>query len=99
MEVLLADAKKCRQKRLRDMIAAWEAAVAGDQAAFDKAFTAALKSFVKRKDDPSEYLGVALDETVIWLIAKKNGLRFPNMPDKLKAAVMTRESLKLDSTP
>lgn len=97
MEALLESAKKCRQRRLRQTIAAWEAAIAGEQPAFDKAFEAVVKSFVKREDDPSEYLGVGLDETVIWLIAEKHGLSFPALPDKLKAAVMTRESLGLDT--
>ncbi|QDU47642.1 hypothetical protein Mal52_61770 [Symmachiella dynata] len=98
-EKLLESAKKCRQKRLRDLLAAWEAAVAGNQAAFDKAFPAAIKSFLKREDDPSEYFGVAMDETVIGLITKRAGLSFPDMSDKLNAAVMTRKSLGLDSTP
>ena len=95
MDQLLADVKQCRQKRLRDCVAAWEAAVATDQTSFDKAFTTAVKSFIKKKDDPSKFEWVALDETVIWLIANKNGLTFPDMPDKLRAAVMTRESLGL----
>ncbi len=98
-EKLLESAKKCRQKRLRDLLAAWEAAVAGDQAAFDKAFPAAIKSFIKRKDDPSEHMGAALDETVIWLIAKRAGLSFPELSDKLNAAVMTCKSLGLDTAP
>jgi hypothetical protein len=99
MQKLLDSAKKCRQKRLREVIAAWEAAVAGDQAAFDKAFPAAVKSCSKREDDPSEFMALALDETVIWLIAKRAGLTFPDMPDKLKAAVITRQSVQLDSEP
>jgi hypothetical protein len=99
MQKLLDSAKKCRLKRLREVIAAWEAAVAGDQAAFDKTFPAAVKSFFKRKDDPSEYMGVALDETVIWLIAERAGLTFPDLPDKLKAAVITRQSVQLDGKP
>ncbi|QDU47643.1 hypothetical protein Mal52_61780 [Symmachiella dynata] len=98
-EKLLESAKKCRQKRLRDLLAAWDAAVASDQAAFDKAFPAAIKSFIKRKDDPSEHMGAALDETVIWLIAKRAGLSFPELSDKLNAAVMTCKSLGLDTTP
>lgn len=96
MDAHLADVKQCRQKRLRDVVAAWEAAANGDQAAFDKAFPAAVKSFVKKKDDPSDFHWVALDETVIWLIASKHGLSFPDMPDNLKAAVMTRESVGLE---
>jgi len=96
MEALLESAKKCRQRRLRQTIAAWEAAIAGEQPTFDKAFEAVVKSFVKHWDSPSEYMRVGLDETVIWLIAEKHGLSFPALPDKLKAAVMTRESLGLD---
>ena len=95
MDALMVSVKACRQRRLRQVVAAWEAAVAADQAAFNKGFTAAVKSFLKKVDDPSIFEWVALDETVIGLIATKNGLSLPDMPDELKAPVMTRESLGL----
>ncbi|MCA9111044.1 MAG: hypothetical protein KDA52_13920 [Planctomycetaceae bacterium] len=95
MDQLMSGVRKCRQKRLRECVTAWEAAVAADQAAFNKTFPITIKSYVKKVDDPSKFEWVALDETVIGLIANKNGLSLPEMSEELKAPVMTRESLGL----
>jgi len=91
---LLAKVKKCRLKRPRLLCAAWEAATAADQAAFDKAFPATVKHFVSKLPGAKIFdEWVALDQSIIWLIAEHRGLTFPSMPEKCVAAVVTRQSL------
>ena len=91
---LLQQVKNCRLKRIRLLCAAWEAVIAADQAAFDKAFTETVKHFVA---NPSAitiaYEWVAMHQSIIWLIAEHRGLQFPAMSDKCRAAVVTPQSL------
>ena len=68
--------------------------IAADQSAFDKAFTESVKHFVSKPSDvkiANKWL--ALDQSIIWLIAEHRGLQFPAMSDKCRAAVVTRQSL------
>ena len=91
---LLAEVKKCRLKRPRLLCAAWEAVIEEDQAAFDKAFVDSVKHFVaKPVDSLISYDVVALPQSIIWLIAEHRGLSLPEMSDKCKAAVVTRQSV------
>jgi hypothetical protein len=89
---LLARVKKCRTKRPRLLCAAWEAANAADQAAFDKAFPEAVRRFLTPPDDNSMERWVARDQSSVWLIAERRGLRMPPLSEKERAAVVTRES-------
>lgn len=89
---LLAKVKKCRTKRPRLLTAAWEAAAAADQAAFDRAFPETVKHFLSKPPDGMPYHWLAIDQSSIWLIAESRGLRMPPLPEKLAAAVVTRES-------
>lgn len=89
---LLAKVKKCRAKRPRLLCAAWEAASAADQAAFDKAFPETVKHFLSKPEDGQAYVWVAIHQSIVWLIAEHRGLTLPAMSDKLNAAVVTRQS-------
>lgn len=90
---LLAKVKECRLKRPRLLCAAWEAAIAKDQTAFNKAFVDSVLHFVAKPVDSNiPYDIAALPQSIIWLIAEHRGLSFPEMSDKCKAAVITRES-------
>lgn len=95
LDDLLSKVRKCRQKRVRLLTDAWESAIAGDQAAFDKAFPKLVSDFVRRPDDPFGFMWVAMDESIIGLIAKHHGLTLPEMNDKKTAAIMTAESIGL----
>lgn len=88
---LLARVKKCRTKRPRLLCAAWEAADAADQAAFDKAFPETVKHFLSKLEEGRVCDWVAVDQSSVWLIAERGGLKLAPLPDKL-AAVVTRES-------
>lgn len=90
---LLAKVKKCRTKRPRLLCAAWEAAQAADQAAFDKAFSEAMKYF--KPEDGQPYAWLAIDQSSIGLIAEHRGLKLPPLGEKLQAAVVTRTSAGL----
>jgi len=89
---LLTRLKKCRTKRPRLLCAAWEAANAADQATFNKAFPETVKHFLSKGEGGQAYDWLAIDQSTIWLIAEHRGLSFPPLPDKLKAAVVTRHS-------
>jgi hypothetical protein len=95
-EKILARVKACRDKRPRLVCAAWEAAVASDQKAFDKALKDAVDYFLKNDayDGPVNYW-VALDQSLVWLIAERNGLKFPKLPEKLDAALVRRQTIGL----
>jgi hypothetical protein len=89
---LLARVKKCRTKRPRQLCAAWEAADGADQAAFDKAFPETVKHFLSRPEEGQVCEWVAVDQSSVWLIAERRGLRMPPLSEKERAAVVTRES-------
>jgi hypothetical protein len=94
---VLENVRKCRTKRPRLLLAAWESAVAGNQPAFDKALPELVKFFLQNdaQDAPNATLWVALHASVIWLIAERNGLQFPALPEKLEAAVVRRQTIGL----
>jgi hypothetical protein len=94
---ILAKVKACRTRRPRLLCAAWEAAVAGDQNAFDKAFADTVDYFLKNDEDnvPNPNRWLAIDQSLVWLIAERNGLRFPKLPEKLDAAVLRRQTIGL----
>ncbi|TWU44742.1 hypothetical protein Poly51_57910 [Rubripirellula tenax] len=93
---LFEEAKKSRLKRPRLLCAAWEAVIAKDQAAFDKAFVDSVKHFVAKPVNSNiSYDIVALAQSIIWLIAEHRGLTLPEMSEKCLAAVLTRQSVGL----
>ncbi len=94
---LLAKVKSCRTKRPKLLCAAWEAAIARDQKAFDKALKESVSHFLKvdAQDVPNVNFWVALHPSVVWLIAERNGLKFPELPEKLDAAVVRRQTIGL----
>lgn len=92
---LLAKIKKCRTKRPRLLCAAWEAADAGDQDAFDDAFPESVEHFLSKPNDGQIYDWVAIHQSSIWFIAEHNGLKLPTLTDKQRAAVVTRQSAGL----
>lgn len=89
--------RKAKSKRTKLLCEAWEAAVAKDQAAFDKAFADGLKIFVAKEmdDGPNFMLWMAVKDTAVWAIAERNGLRFPKLNDKCEAVVIRRETIGL----
>lgn len=96
VESILARVKACRDKRPRLLCSAWEAAVARDQKAFDKAFKDSVEYFLKHDaDDGPVNFWVALDQSLVWLIAERNGLKFPALPEEVDAAVVRRQTIGL----
>ena len=93
-------AETCRAKRPRLLLALWDAAVSGDQAVFDKAMKVSLQHFaksVRKKGIGFDFTGlIAQPESVICLWAMHEGLKFPNLPEKLAAYLITRQSLGLE---
>jgi hypothetical protein len=96
VQEILARVKAGRYKRPRALCAAWEAAVARDQKAFDKAFKATVDYFLKNDADVNAFQScVALDQSLVWLIAERNGLKFPKLREELDAAVVRRQTIGL----
>jgi hypothetical protein len=87
--------RECRPRHPRLLCAAWEAAVARDQAAFGIALKESVAQFLARVADnaPNPNYWVALTESFIWLLAERNGLTFPKLPEKLEAAVLRRQTV------
>ncbi len=94
-EAIFASVRGCKAKRTRLLCAAWDAAVAKDQRGFDKALKESVAHFVKTdaQDVPNVCFWVALNASFVWLVAERNGLRFPALPPKLEAAVVRRETV------
>jgi hypothetical protein len=93
----LEQVRSSQAKRTRLLCAAWEATVAKDQKAFDKAFEKTVAYFltIEAHDAPNPCYWVAEDQSVVWLIAERKGLKFPNVPEKLDAAVVRRQTIGL----
>ncbi|MCU0873957.1 MAG: hypothetical protein MUE50_16595 [Pirellulaceae bacterium] len=94
-EAIFASVRGCKAKRTRLLCAVWDAAVAKDQRAFDKALKESVAHFLKTdaQDVPNVCFWVALNASFVWLFAEWNGLRFPALPPKLEAAVVRRETV------
>ena len=97
VEQLVANVKKCRTKRPKLLCAVWDAAIAKDQKAFDKALSESVNHFLKVDGDdaPNPSFWVALHPSIVWLIAEKNGLTFPASSEKLDAAIVRRQTIGL----
>lgn len=87
---------KCRTLRPRNLFQAWCAARSGDQAGFDKFLTKSLKHFVSNLESiaPPHYW-VALHASNVCAASRRLGMKLPELPPELQAALMTRESLGL----
>jgi hypothetical protein len=72
---------------------AWEAALAGNQKAFDAALKEALKHFLRH--DINDTPWAALDASCVWMLAERRGLKFPKLTEKQDAAVARRETVGL----
>jgi hypothetical protein len=92
---VLAKVEKCRTKRPRLLCAAWKAAKAGDQVAFNKGFPETVRHFLSKPEEGELDKWVAIDQSSIWFVAERSGLKFPLLSEKEKAAVVTRESAGL----
>jgi hypothetical protein len=93
---LLAKVKKCRTKRPKLLCSAWEAAMNGNQETFNKAFPATIENFLSKTERTyNVHAWLAFDQSAIWMIAEKNGLTMPELSEKMKAAIVTRESIGL----
>jgi hypothetical protein len=91
--------KKCRARRPRLLYNAWRAASIGDQTAFNKGFKDSMQHFAKKYHEAQMVTDwIAQHQSVIWLIAKKQGLTFPPLSEKLAAMVISRESLGFEGT-
>ena len=97
VDEMVAKVKKCRTKRPRLLCAAWEAAIARDQRAFNKAMKDSVQHFLKvdAQDVPNVCFWVALAPSIVWLIGERNGLVFPTLPEQLDAAVVRRQTIGL----
>lgn len=97
IERLRTKVRKCRARRPRLLSAAWDAAIARDQKVFDRAFKESVAHFLETEaeDVPNVTHWVARDQSIVWLVAERNGLQFPELPEKLDAAVVRRQTIGL----
>lgn len=97
VEATLKGLRECRPKRPRLLAALWEAVQAREQKSFDKALKDSLRHFLKHgaQNVPNWNFWVALDESLMWLVAERNGLQFPTLPENLDAAVVRRQTIGL----
>lgn len=96
-EAMLIHVKASRARRPKLLCAAWEAALAKDQRAFNKTLKDSVSQFVKSdaRDVPNPYFWVAVSQSFVWLLAERNGLALPELPDKLEAALVRRQTVGL----
>lgn len=100
LEKLEKQLLKCRTLRPRLLFQAWDAARKGDQAGFEEALVKSLEHFsANYGSGPVAIDWVATHQSVVAMAAKRLGMKLPKLPPKLDAVLMTRESLRLPSSP
>lgn len=93
---------KQRTKKTKILLQAWDAVVAQDA----ELLAATMRESLERFDKTVEKQGVgfaftqliAKPESVIYEIARRNGIELPLLPDNLLPYLVTRKSLGLDET-
>ena len=97
VDEMVAKVKACRSRRPKLLCALWEATVAKDQKAFNKALKDSVQYFLKHdaEDVPNVKYWVALHPSTIWLMAERNGLEFPELPEPIDAAIVRRQTVGL----
>lgn len=94
IEQLEAKIKKSRKLRPKLLFQAWDAARNKNQAAFDETFIKSLEHFAS-----TEGTGViatdwvAPHHSVVGLAARRYGMKWPELPPKLEAVLLSPESL------
>jgi hypothetical protein len=87
---------KCRLQRPRLLFQAWDAARRKDQAAFNVSLVKSLEHFDANPGfRPIAENWIATHQSVVALAARRLGLALPELPPKLEAVLLTRESLGL----
>jgi hypothetical protein len=94
---MVAKVKACRSRRPKLLCALWEATLAKDQKAFDKALRDSVQHFLKvhAQNVPNVTFWVALHPSIIWLMAERDGLEFPELPEEIDAAIVRRQTIGL----
>jgi hypothetical protein len=97
VEAMIANVKANRTKRPRLLCAVWEAALTKDQKSFNKALKDSVSYFLKvdAEDVPNPNFWVALHPSIIWLMAERNGLAYPELPEQIDAAIVRRQTIGL----
>lgn len=94
IEALEAKIKKCRKLRPKLLFQAWEAARNKDQSAFSIAFTKSLEHFASTEGTGVIAIEwIAPHHSVVGLAARRYGMRWPELPPKLEAVLLSPESL------
>ncbi|MHC4402972.1 MAG: hypothetical protein ACYTG0_25200 [Planctomycetota bacterium] len=95
VDEMVAKVKACRSRRPRLLCALWEATLAKDQKAFNKGLKDSVDHFLKvdAEDVPNVNFWVAPHPSFIWLMAERAGLEFPELPERLDAAVVRRQTI------
>ena len=98
VDEIVARVKACRSRRPKLLCALWEAALAKDQKAFNKALKDSVKHFLKRDAEnvPNVRYWVAVHPSAVWLLAERNGLECPSdLPAEVDAAIVRRQTIGL----
>ena len=97
VDQMVAKVKACRSRRPKLLCALWEATLAKDQKAFNKALKDSVSHFLKHdaEDVPNFNYWVALHPSFLWLMAERDGLTFPELPEQIDAAIVRRQTIGL----
>jgi hypothetical protein len=97
VEAMLANVKADRAKPPRLLCALWESALVKDPKAFNKALKDSMSHFLKvdAQNVPNPFFWVALHPSIIWLMAERNGLAYPELPEQIDAAIVRRQTIGL----
>lgn len=95
IEEFIRSSKSKKSKLLLDVI---DSALTRSQKDFDKSLVASLKHWEKTgiQDCPNLRYWIALPQSMIWLIAERNGLSFPALPANLDAMVVRKQTVFQD---
>ena len=94
IEELTDVAKKFKRGPLL-LLDAWNAVIAQDQAAFEKAFIKSLKQEARRKIDGGIFAALTPYHSVVAMAARRLGMTLPELEPKLDARIILPEKLGL----
>lgn len=89
--------REARPRRPKHLLALWEAAIGGDQVKFGQNLARSVKHRLSDRDLTRPISNilywVAIEESLIWHIAERNGLTFPDVPPEVEASIVRRSTI------
>lgn len=98
IDKLVAKIEKCRHKQAKALLRLIRAAFDANQQELDETLPESIDLYYKKRDPLDLIDLIALEQSVLAQIARRNGLVLPKLKEKQHWALMTPESIQLEAT-